>query len=286
MRRLITTLTILLWLIIGCEGKDLLTPGQFTTEFAEALRKAAPGFQVKIVQDLELKITKKGSDEHTTFLDNAYDSYKQEPREKQDVLARYIASGIETYTAKTEIVDKRRIVPIIKDKDWLEETNQAMLARGAKKPLEHVFDNYNGALVVVYAEDSPKNIRYLTPSDVSQLKLSRERLHAMACENLKEILPKIELHGNNGLYTVTAGGTYEASLLLLDSIWNKENLPVEGEIVVAIPTRDLLLVTGSYDKEGISKLKALAKKSYDEGSYRLTQQLFVRRGGKFMSFIE
>jgi len=255
-------------------------------EFAEALRKVAPEFQVEIVKDLELKITKQGNNEHITFLDNAYDSYKQDPREKDNVIASYVASGIETYTTNTDIVDKSRIVPIIKDKGWLEETNQAMRERGAKKPLEHVYDNLNGDLVILYAEDSPKNIRYLTPSDIAGLKLSREKLRGLACENLKGILPKIELHGDDGLYMLSAGGNYEASLLLLDSIWSKENLAVKGDVIVAIPTRDILLVTGSSDKEGISKLKALAKKSYDEGSYRLTQKLFVRRGGKFTSFAD
>ena len=286
MLRLISTLTFLLCLVIGCQRNDLLMPRQFTMEFAEVLRKSAPEFQVEIIRDLELKITKQGNNEHTTFLDNAYDSYKQDTREKDNVIARYVASGIEIYAANTEIVDKSRIVPIINDTGWLEEINESMRVRGAKKPLEHVYDNLNGDLVILYAEDSPKNIRYLTSSDIAKLKLSREKLRGMACENLKGLLPKIELHGDDGLYMLTAGGDYEASLLLLDSIWSNKNLAVKGDIVVAIPTRDLLLVTGSSDKEGISKLKARAKKSYDEGTYRLTQKLFVRRGGKFTSFAD
>jgi hypothetical protein len=31
-------------------------------------------------------------------------------------------------------------------------------------------------------------------------------------------------------------------------------MPVNGDIIIAIPTRDLLLVTGSKDSEGIKKI--------------------------------
>ena len=36
-------------------------------------------------------------------------------------------------------------------------------------------------------------------------------------------------------------------------------MDVQGDIVVAIPTRDLLLVTGSQNPEGINKMKEMAR---------------------------
>jgi len=109
-------------------------------------------------------------------------------------------------------------------------------------------------------------------------------LRSLACENLKRLLPKIEYHGTNGLYMVTAGGNYEASLLLLDSIWHGGQMEVQGDIVVAIPTRDLLLVTGSKDARGIEKVKQMVKKATSRGAYRLIPQLFVYRNGKFEEY--
>jgi uncharacterized protein YtpQ (UPF0354 family) len=85
---------------------------------------------------------------------------------------------------------------------------------------------------------------------------------------------------------VTAGGTYEASLLLFDSIWSSDNFNVDGELVVAIPSRDLLLVTGSRDKEGLEQLRKLAVKTVEEASYRLTPELFVRKEGGWLPFRE
>jgi uncharacterized protein YtpQ (UPF0354 family) len=54
--------------------------------------------------------------------------------------------------------------------------------------------------------------------------------------------------------------------------------------VIAVPARDLLLVTGSQDRAGLEKVRALARKVLAEGSYTLTDQLFVWRGGKFVPF--
>lgn len=286
MGRLILTLISSLSLVTGCSKQGLLTPAQFTTEFAEAFGKVGPEFHVKIVRDLELKIIGKGGRDFTLFLDNAFDTYRQEPEEKQKVIAQYVASGIETYTASLETVDETRIVPVIKDTGWLEETRQATRTSGEQQPPEYVYDDLNGDLVILYAEDSARSIRYLTPSSLRELKVDRKALRETACKNLKNILPPIERYGNAGLYRVTAGGDYEASLLLLDTIWNRENFDVKGDFVVAVPTRDVLLVTGSNDGEGIARLKALAKKSYDDGSYRLTPKLFICRNGKFIPFLK
>ena len=54
---------------------DVLTPTQFTTEYAEVMRKSAPNLKVNVVRDLELKLTTADGHESTSFLGNAYDTY-------------------------------------------------------------------------------------------------------------------------------------------------------------------------------------------------------------------
>jgi uncharacterized protein YtpQ (UPF0354 family) len=94
----------------------------------------------------------------------------------------------------------------------------------------------------------------------------------------------MERHGNNGFYMMSAGGYYEASLLLLDWIWRDVRMVVKGDIVVAIPTRDVLLVTGSQDPEGLAKVKQIVADASNRGTYRLTSKLFVYRDGRFDEF--
>ena len=171
-----------------------------------------------------------------------------------------------------------------KDRPWLEETRKAMMDRGAKQIAETVHEDLNSDLLILYAEDSPKNIRYFSPKDLEKARIDRKELRSLACENLKRLLPKIERSGANGLFMLTAGGDYEASLLLFDSIWSNMKKEVRGDVVVAIPSRDLLIVTGSEDSQGIEKMKQIVQKASAEGSYRLTTKLFVFHGTKLDEF--
>ena len=85
---------------------------------------------------------------------------------------------------------------------------------------------------------------------------------------------------------ITAGGDYEASLLLFEDLWKEQKMKVEGEYVVAVPSRDMLLITGTKNSEGVAKLKKLAAKIVSEAPYRLTSDLFVYRAGKFEKYSE
>lgn len=99
----------------------------------------------------------------------------------------------------------------------------------------YAHDDLNKELVVVYALDDATRVRYLTARDVSAL--DRVELKALALANLKRLLPKIEMRNDGDVAIVSAGGDYEASLLLLDDIWSGGQIQMNGDIVVAIPAR-------------------------------------------------
>jgi len=139
-----------------------------------------------------------------------------------------------------------------------------------EKSFENVHDAYNSELIVAYAEDSPKSIRYLTPSDLSAVNLAVADLRRLSVANLERILPEPEILNLNGIYQVTAGGDYDASLLLLDSLWRSEKFQVNGEIVAAIPSRDRLLVTGSADVDGLAKIRQMVQGIMAQAPYRIS----------------
>jgi uncharacterized protein YtpQ (UPF0354 family) len=287
MKRLFRLARTATGLRLGCSKSDILTPAGFTREFAAALRRAAPRLSVVVMKDLELKVTTADKHESTSFLDNGYDLYKQNPEQKADIIKRYIAAGLETLTGSLNEVDRNRIVPVIKDRPWLDQTSrQAVGNRDASEIPEPVFEDFSPDLIVVYAEDTPNNIRYLSLKDLEEARVNRADLRALACENLTRLLPEIEQFGTNGLYMIGAGGDYETSLLLLDWVWNTGQFDVRGDIVVAIPARGRLLMTGSRDAQGIKNIKKMVKLAMNEGAYRLTSKLFVYRNGKFVEFKE
>jgi uncharacterized protein YtpQ (UPF0354 family) len=79
---------------------------------------------------------------------------------------------------------------------------------------------------------------------------------------------------------VIADGNYEATLILADAVLAK--LPkVDGELVVAIPARDVFVFTGSNNAVGVAALRKVAADLSEQAAHALTPALLVRRGGKF-----
>jgi uncharacterized protein YtpQ (UPF0354 family) len=238
-------------------GKSPLPPppiseGEFTEAFAHILREASPGLRVIIGGPLELKLVLQDGAEQTAFLENAFTEYQAHPELRNDVLEKFATALRETIGHPKGHIDRTRIVPVIKDAGYLTEVRRALEARGhdAAK-LAQAHDIYNSELVVLYAEDTPNNMRYLTDDDVSDLGIPREDLRPLAIENLRRLLPNVNMAGDGGVFLMEAGGDYEASLLLIESIWSSGQIEVDGDVVVAIPARGILIVTGSGNKAGL-----------------------------------
>lgn len=264
-------------------ASDVLSPQQFTEEFTAALRAALPGATVDVVEPLHLTIKAADGEAVRAFLENAYNEYSGKPAIKSDVVARYVASFADTIKQSGPL-NPQQIVPVVKDRSWAKDVRRAARARGGEAPAEQVIEELNKDLVIVYAEDTPQNIRYFSPKDLQQAGVPQEKLRALAIENLRRLLPHPEAVNGPLVSMMTAGSDYVPSLLLLDEVWNAEELGVEGEIVIAVPTRDVLLFTGSNNKDGVKKLRELARQTAADGPYSLTDRLFVYRGGKFERF--
>jgi uncharacterized protein YtpQ (UPF0354 family) len=276
----ILTLTLLL---TGIARAETLTPQAFTDAAAAAARAAMPSAQVTVAGNLHLETRSQGGEEITTDLHNAYETYLRAPERRDEVIRAYIGVLVESVTfgdAKTAL-DRSRIVPVLKPQRWVDGALQAERAAKADPKPEILTDPFNSELAIVYAEDRPQSLRYLmTSDDVGD----RAQLRNLALGNLQRMLPKIEMReGADHVFLLEAGGNYEASLLLADGIWSSDQIKVDGDIVVAVPDRSALLITGSHNREGVARLRKMAAERAI-GPYALTPSLLVYRAGKFVKF--
>jgi uncharacterized protein YtpQ (UPF0354 family) len=163
----------------------------------------------------------------------------------------------------------------------LDNARQVQKAATVEPRPELLTEPFSGELAIVYAEDRRQSLRYLTTRDDVG---DRAKLRNLALGNLHRMLPKIEMRqGADHIFLIEAGGDYEASLLLADDIWSSGQIKVEGDIVVAVPGRSALFVTGSHNRSGIARLRAMAAE-LAALPYALTPALFVYRDGKFVKF--
>ena len=164
-------------------------------------------------------------------------------------------------------IDRSRIVPLI----W---------AKGATRS-DSVFEPLNDELVVLYAVDTGKELRFLMKPELEPAGVKPEELRSHGVANLRTLAPNIQLHKGDEYSMITAGGNDESSLLLVPQIWSGSTVKVDGDIVVAVPARNLLFVTGSRTPGGIAKVREVSARALRESPNRLTDTLFVLRDGKF-----
>ncbi len=173
--------------------------------------------------------------------------------------------------------DERRIVPLIKPRHWLLQQDQADHNWSAA----HVVEPLNDELVVLYAEDQPERLRYLNRAALMPRTLTLPQLRALALENLMRLLPGVELHKGALVSMLTAGGCYEASLLLVSDFWASHGVAAPGELIVAAPARDVLLLASSANPAAITHLRHLADTTWQQSTHALSRSLFVFRQGRF-----
>ncbi len=261
-----------------------LSRDAFTQEFATLLRAALPNHKIEIVEALQIRVTDSKGEVSTAFLDNAYNEYTADPDARQELIEHRVAAWVESLAGDDVPLDPKNIVPIIKDRSWVEQAISMSKSRGAAADEVQVFEELNEELVIVYAEDTPRNVRYFSAKDLAKAGVERSKLRALAITNLRRVLPKIEPHHGPVYSMLTADGNYEASLLLFEELWVRSDFKVDGDIVVAIPSRDVLLITGSRNAEGVARLREICDQITSEGTYTISDQLFVYRKGVFRRF--
>ena len=267
-------------------AEELISPTKFTQLYSSKIKALKPGIAISKKADLELTISDDDGKEHHIFLDNAYLNYKNDPENLSQVIEKYELAGLSNLAGFDEVGESfSSIIPVIKHAGYVSEITQSLKQSGqdiAKFSLYH--EALNKELIVLYAMDTEHNIRYLSESEVHDFKLAPGQLRQLAIDNLAAILPQLQTHGDQGLYMLIADGNYEASLLLADAIWTKENFAVDGDLVVAIPSRDVLLIAGSKSLAHLAKIAETAAKIHADAPYSITTQLFIRRDDQWQLF--
>ena len=260
---------------------NLISEQEFTNLYIEVLKQEFPDIEIEASAPLEVTTAMvDGEQKVKHFLDNCFNEYLTNPNELDNILSRYIAPLFNLYKPdETPIAEC--IFPTIKDKEYIRQL-EAMMPK--EEALDMMHEPYNSELFVFYGIDRGSSIQSLHLSDFKTLNITKEELHELAIANLANTL-EVEARSEEHLIFLLADGNYEASLILLTDIWTKENFPVEGEIIAGIPARDVLVICGSEDPEGLQQLETVIQEVYSSGNHIISNKKFVFRNGKFEVFL-
>lgn len=250
-----------------------MSPAEFAKEMAARFQESAQHLKVQVVENLKLEAECSEVPPRHIDLRRAYHEYMENPASRAEVIVNWVSAFVEAMKmTPNDPIDPARILPILKPENW-----------PAGSP-NSVHQSFSEDLVVAYALDARHTMRHLTDKDLGSLKMSVEALHKLALANLKKFFPAPTITEKAGVYQIRCDGNYDASLILLNEFWDKVVLKVRGHLVVAVPARYSLLVTGSGFPEGIQRVSHLAQEVFASCFHTLSPRLFVRRDEKFVPY--
>lgn len=75
-----------------------------------------------------------------------------------------------------------------------------------------------------------------------------------------------------------------ASLLLFDDIWVEFRESVDGDLIAAAPSRDVVMFTGSSSVDGIRAMRETVNRITDTGAYLVSSSMLRRVPGGWTVF--
>ena len=159
---------------------------------------------------------------------------KEQPAQKAQPVPEKEAPKVEPVTHSDDqqvtsgglVIRKEEIFPLVRKATFIEELKEEIP--------DLLYENINSELGVIYLVRN-EGIS-LTQGDLKGLMLDRLALKSLAVQNLIDQI-EVGVDEEGSRYTIVADGRFEASFLVVSELWSKDNIPVEGTIIIGVPSK-------------------------------------------------
>ena len=197
-------------------------------------------------------------------------------------------SGQEAPTTKTPIatptdIDAQRtkLRVVIRHAGYADKMNN-ILQQGNGDDVGIVAVPYSRDLELVLVSDEPMTSKVLDTRKLSALGLTLDQAMAFGRQQVLAGLPSIPAYTDidEGVIT-TPNMDYMASLILADG-WDALNVSLGGNLVVAIPSDDVIIITSAVKGSARADLQAYVKNAFDNANRSISASLYIRKNGKWV----
>ena len=262
-----------------------LDPLGYAEAYAAAVRRAHPSAEVTVhpaptaAQTRVAWRTPAGWDSQQ-FFGNYHARYLQSPGELRRLIALQLAEA-EAIVADPEPAEWRAsLLPVLKTQAWQDIAVAQLKAVGAPDEGATIVARPLVAdLLVTYVSDLPKAMAFVTAGELAKRGVGETELHEAALANLAERLPALRVEGGKGRYAARLDSNYDASMVLLLDRW-RDRIDIEGDLLLAVPARDEMLVCPAGDAATAASLADMAASIVARSAYSLTSRLLLWRSGR------
>ena len=243
----------------------------FTDTAVHALQQA--GLEVEVLRPLLLRVHSSTGHQAMAQLDNLLAEVIRSPGALAGVLVRCVGSARAALEPPAGRVED--ILPLLRHE---EQVHRAWAARPGLPRMPAV--PLVGPVCVCFGFDGEHSLRLVSREASDQLALDDAGLQRVALENLRRKL-RPELVGDGPVWQVVSGGTYDGAWLLDPQVWERLSQQMPGELIAAVPARDVLLVSSLAIPHGRQALAALAIQARQGVDHPLWDGLLVRVDGRW-----
>jgi hypothetical protein len=227
-----------------------------------------------------LRIGSKGKDPgETVFLGNFFDEYRALAPEQREAVFAQLSRMQDRPTLPRSFAEARpNLLPVVRGRTFFEQLS-LVVKDSAGRPAPVVWKAVGPFLGAGLAFDGPDTLQYLGFEELERWGLSFDGAFKVALENLRQRSTEALDQLAPGTCMAPWEDNYASSRLLLVEVVRR--CAVRGDPVVMAPHRDLLLITGSEDEDGLRQvaeksLQALmAPRAMDGRALRLTSEGWV-----------
>ena len=257
-------------------GTEPLDEAAFTQAYADLMAEKEPSGTYTISEEEPLLVTAEmdgGNLGVQIGLESAYAAYTSTGA-LEDVLDYYSDAALSVLQGSEDnILSRTNVMPVVKPQEYMD-----MLLENNVN--DAVYDEFIDGLFVLYVLDTPSAIRPIHESELEEAGIARDELLALSLQNLMNMLPSPHFDSYEGITTISVDGMYESSLLLFD-FNDVTSFDVDGDVIVGVPSRDMLFVAGSNDATAIEVLNGFVQMMYESTTYPVASQLLKWDGSAF-----
>jgi hypothetical protein len=133
-------------------------------------------------------------------------------------------------------------------------------------------------LLAAYLVDDGDCFSYIQGRDLRETGIGEDQLHIQAVANLARFADgKLRLQRSGAVWALLLDGNLEASLLMLDGIWDGSLREYASSPIVALPARDVIAFCDASSVEGITELRAVIDRVWPSGDHLLSRELYCRQ---------
>lgn len=204
----------------------------------------------------------------TVKLQSIVAKYKEQKEEIVDEIVYYVEEAISQMGGTAlEDLDDIKVMPVMRAPSFQKENNEGT---------PFVYEEHTAETLTYYALDLGKSYRLIDEDMLKELQITKQQLKEMALFNVRKLnnpYKTDEVKGNI-FYFVNSNDGYDASRILNTRFLNEFEQQCEGEMLVAIPHQDVLIIADIRNKTGYDVMAHLTMEFFTKGLVPITSLSF------------